>query len=147
MFLVGVIPGPHEPKSSINTYLHPLVAVPLSNVLWTEGFSIKAHGSTGFELYHAAHLCVGCDVPAARKVCGFTGHASNKSCSKCNKFFPGSVSTKIGFSGFTPCPPRSNQEHREQAQGIPNQTSVGDFSAMEQMDGTRFIELMSLPLL
>ena len=43
VFLVGVIPGPHEPKLNINTYLQPLVAE--LNVLWTEGFSIKAHGS------------------------------------------------------------------------------------------------------
>ena len=26
VFLVGVIPGPHEPKLNINTYLQPLVA-------------------------------------------------------------------------------------------------------------------------
>ena len=143
VFLVGVIPGPHEPKHNINSYLEPLVAE--LNILWKDGVRVKAHGSSTFEVFHAALLCVGCDVPAARKVCGFTGHGSNKGCSKCTKVFPGSVSTKIDFSGFDPCAPRSNQEHREQAQEIINQTSAGDCAEMEMKYGTRFSELIMLP--
>ena len=143
VFLVGVIPGPHEPKHNINSYLQPLVAE--LNVLWKDGISVKAHGSTTDAKFHAALLCVGCDIPAARKVCGFTGHGSNMGCSKCKKFFPGSVGTKIDFSGFEPCPPRSNSEHRLQAQEILNQTTAGDCSNFEQRYGTRYTELMLLP--
>lgn len=143
VFLVGVIPGPHEPRLNINTYLQPLVAE--LNSLWEHGVSIKAHDSPTAQLFHAALLCVGCDVPAARKVCGFTGHGSNKGCSKCNKHFPGSVTSKIDFSGFIPCPPRSNREHRQQAQEILDQTSAGDSSDLEQKYGTRYSELMQLP--
>lgn len=72
VFLIGVIPGPHEPKHNINSYLKPLVAE--LNVLWKDGISIKAHGSTANAKFHAALLCVGSDIPTARKVCGFTGH-------------------------------------------------------------------------
>ena len=36
----------------------------------------------------AALLCVGCDIPAARKVCGFVGHRALKGCLKCLQFFP-----------------------------------------------------------
>lgn len=143
VFLVGVIPGPHEPKHNINSYLQPLVAE--LNSLWKDGISVKKHGSTENEKFHAALLCVGCDIPAARKVCGFTGHGSNKGCSKCKKFFPGSVGTKIDFSGFEPCPSRSNNEHRQEAQEILNQTSAGDCSRLEQQYGTRYTELMLLP--
>ena len=84
MFLV-VFAGPHEPKLKITTYLQPFVAE--LNVLWKDGVSIKPRGSTS-TLFHAALLCVGCDVPAARKVFGFTGHASNKGCSKLRSIFP-----------------------------------------------------------
>ena len=143
VFLVGVIPGPHEPKLNINTYLQPLVGE--LNALWENGMSIKAHDSTTAQVFHAALLCVGCDVPAARKVCGFTGHASNSGCSKCKKYFPGTVTTKIDFSGFDPWPLRSNHEHRQQAQEILNQTSAGDCSDLEQKYGTRYSELMQLP--
>ena len=143
VFLVGIIPGPHEPKLNINTYLKPLVAE--LNALWENGVSLRAHGSTTTQLFHAALLCLGCDVPAARKVGGFTGHGSNQGCSKCKKHFLGSVSTKIDFSGFTPSPLRSNNEHRQQAQEILDQTAAGDSSNLESKYGTRYSELMQLP--
>ena len=125
VFLVGIIPGPHEPKHTINSYLQPLVAE--LNLLWRDGITVRAHGASTGEVYRAALLCVGCDVPAARKVCGFTGHASCKGCSKCTKYFPGSFASKIDFSGFdSPSPPRTNLKHREEAQEILNQTTAGD---------------------
>ena len=31
----------------------------------------------------AALICVGCDISAVRKVCGFVGHLALKGCSKC----------------------------------------------------------------
>ena len=116
------------------------------NLLWKDGITVRALGALNSEVYHAALLCVGCDVPAARKVCGFTGHASCKGCSKCTKYFPGTVTTRIDFSGFDlPSPPRTNHKHREEAQEILNQISAGDRASLEQQFGTRFSELMSLP--
>lgn len=112
VFLVGVIPGPHEPKHYINnSYLQPLVAE--LNALWRDGISVKRDGSTEVEKFPAALLCVGCDIPAAKKVCGFTDHGSKKGCSKCKKFFQGTVGTKIDFSGFEPCSPRRNNERQQ----------------------------------
>ena len=35
----------------------------------------------------AGLLCVACDIPAARKVCGFLGHMAKLGCSKCTKEF------------------------------------------------------------
>ena len=143
VFLVGVIPGPHEPKLNINTYLQPLVDE--LNILWNDGIYEFEHGSSVQHLSRAVLLCVGCDVPAARKVCGFTGHASCKGCSKCKKLFPGNVSTSLDFSGFEPCPKRSNNEHRKEAQEVQAQTSASDRNRLEQKYGTRFTELMRLP--
>lgn len=142
VMLVGVIPGPHEPKLTINTYLKPLVEE--LNILW-KGIQYKPSESNVSCTFRAALLCVGCDVPAARKVCGFTSHASNNGCSKCKKFFQGSVSERIDFSGFDPCPMRTNEEHRQQAEDILNQTSLTDKASKEQQYGTRFTELMMLP--
>ena len=76
------------------------------------------HGSSVQQLFRAVLLCVGCDVLAARKVCGFTGHASCKGCSKCKKLFPGNVNTSLDFSGFEPCLKRSNNENRKEAQEV-----------------------------
>ena len=144
VLLVGIIPGPHEPKLTINSYLEPLVAE--LKLLWKDGIIVRAHGALTGEVYRAALLCVGCNVPAARKVCGFTGHASCKGCSKCTRFFPGSVTSKIDFSGFdSPSPPRTNHKHREEAQEILNQTSAGDRASLEQKYGSCYSELMLLP--
>lgn len=137
VLLVGVIPGPNEPKLNINSYLQPLVTE--LNILWEDGIEVDS------TIYKAALLCVGCDVPAARKVCGFTSHASCHGCSKCKKAFPGNVSEKMDFSGFESCPPRTNQEHRSQAEDILNQTSQTDKQQKEKEYGTRFTELMMLP--
>jgi hypothetical protein len=143
VMLVGIIPGPHEPKLTINSYLKPLVTE--LNILWKDGIQVEPPGSRRAKVFHAALLCVGCDVPAARKVCGFTGHGSCHGCSKCTKVFPGNVSDKIDFSCFDPCPPRTNEQHRQQAEDILNQTSATDKAQKESHYGTRFTELMMLP--
>ena len=44
-------------------------------------------------------LCVACDLPAGRKVCGFLGHSAHLGCSRCFKRFEGSVGT-MDYSGF-----------------------------------------------
>lgn len=54
VFLVGIIPGPHEPKLTINSYLEPLVAE--LNQLWKDGIKFKANGESNAEIYHAALL-------------------------------------------------------------------------------------------
>ncbi len=61
--IVGIIPGPHEPSKNINTFLHPLVEE--LKRLWS-----------GVVLETALI----CDIPAARKVCGFVGHSALKAC-------------------------------------------------------------------
>ena len=43
-------------------------------------------------------LCVSCDLPAARKVCGFLSHSAALGCSKCKKKFPGTVGN-MNYSG------------------------------------------------
>lgn len=39
-------------------------------------------------MVRAALLCVGCDIPAPRKVCVFGGHRATMGCSKCLLRFP-----------------------------------------------------------
>lgn len=59
VILVGVIPGPHEPSKSINTYLSPMVDGLL--LLWN-GWRFAG------EIIRDILLCVASDLPAARKV-------------------------------------------------------------------------------
>ena len=100
IILVGIIPGPKEPKETINSYLHPLVADLLA--FW-EGVCIPS----SVPMYPTkiivklALVCVSCDIPACRKLCGFASHSAAHGCSKCLKKFPSGVcQDKLDFSGY-----------------------------------------------
>ena len=113
VILIGIIPGPHEPKQNINTFLQPLV-----DELQQFWIGINLTVCTGSvkqsEIVKGAVLYVSCDVPAGRKVCGFLGHSATLGCSKCLKKFPGKVGDK-DYSGFdtSQWPKRTNEYHRE----------------------------------
>lgn len=63
----------------MNSYLNPLVED--LKYLWDNGVLLNLHFKR--TRVKAALLCVSCDIPAARKVCGFLGHAARLGCSKC----------------------------------------------------------------
>ena len=74
--IVGIIPGPSEPKLHINTFLKPLVDGLLC--LW-KGLPLLKDGS----MVRAALLGVAADMPAARKVSQFLGHKADLGCNRC----------------------------------------------------------------
>ena len=110
--LIGIIPGPTEPAHDLNHILEPLVS---ELKLFWEGVSLKINTPSGtrYEVIRAAILCVACDLPAGRKVCGFMSHNAAQGCSKCGVSFPGVVGT-MDFSGFdrSKWPLRENEKHR-----------------------------------
>ena len=66
----------------------------------------------------AALLCVGCDIPVARKTCGFVGHGALRGCSKSLLPFPTQhFGEKQDYSNFnrSEWPLRSLSEHRSAA--------------------------------
>ena len=81
-------------------------------------------------LVRAVLLCVVCDIPAARKVCGFLGHRALLGCSRCLKLFPTeNVGDKPDYSGFnrSDWEPRTPDHHRSfcfQHQSAKTTTSV-----------------------
>lgn len=116
IILIGLIPGPSEPSLTLNTYLTPLVADLLS--LW-DGVTFTTHDS-GTQLIRGALLCVGCDLPAARKVCGFLSYTANLGCSKCYCNFGTGVFGKHDYSGFDRAQwvSRTDQKHRDDVKTI-----------------------------
>lgn len=69
VILVGVMPGPREPeKEQINHYLRPLVQE--LHDLYQDGITMDFGNDK--VLIRAALFNVACDIPAARKVSGFT---------------------------------------------------------------------------
>ena len=144
VILVGVIPGPSEPSLHINTLLTPLVNE--LNQLW-KGITLK----NCFDhpvLVRAALLCCSCDVPAARKVCGFCGHRAKKGCSKCLMTFPVNAFGELpDYSNFDRSlwTPRTNEHHRMIAQRFRKSKTRAQQQDIEKEFGIRYSVLLELP--
>lgn len=70
VILVGIIPNmDHQPPT--NSFIKPLVDE--LNEAWDNGFNLVSSITKKVESFHLALLCVGCDIPACRKLCGFLG--------------------------------------------------------------------------
>ena len=82
IILRGIIPGPHEPELTINSYLEPVV-----NDLQKLWKRVSMKSKRGGITVKAAVVCVSCETPAARKTGGFVGHGAIKGCFKCLKSF------------------------------------------------------------
>ena len=142
MILLGIIPGPHEPKLTVNSFLEPLV---LELVKLWEGIEIST--PEGKKVVHAAIICNSSDVPACRKVSGFVGHSAAKACSRCLKDFPTEkFGDKSDYSGFDrdTWPERSVAVHRAQGFKWKHAQSLAERHIIEKDHGVRFTELLRL---
>ncbi|XP_062508144.1 uncharacterized protein LOC134184461 [Corticium candelabrum] len=148
--LVGIIPGPSEPKLHINDFLRPLVDD--LELLWNGIEVVLADGS--IKAVKAALVCVSCDLPASRKVLQFLGHKSDLGCSKC-KFqaerAPGThgASGKMSYltNGETSLsiPLRSGAEVRQQALTYRDASTKAQQDHLAKTNGVRYSELLRLP--
>lgn len=75
IIVVGVLPGPSEPKLTANTFLEPLVQE--LKALWAckERFSI--YGGLFKRPIKVGLVCVSSDIPATRKIGGFLDHMAS----------------------------------------------------------------------
>ena len=135
VILCGLIPSPKEP-CNLDPFLEPLVSELLD--LW-KGIEMSVNGNKRF--VRGALICVACDIPAGRKVCGF--HNAHYGCSRCMKHFPGSFGS-IDYSGFE----RSSWESRSPVQDRKIASSIlkaTTKSEAERMSGYRPTALLKLP--
>jgi len=99
IIIVGLIPGPKEPKLTMNSYIGPLVQDLQSAY---RGWQIPTNHPILKTV--TVKLCIGCivcDIPATRKLCGFLGHSAKRGCNKCLKEFPTNEFTgKNDCSGY-----------------------------------------------
>ena len=143
MILVGLIPGPHEPGHDINSFLKPLVT-DLSK-LW-RGVNMNIESARCVKKVRCALMCIACDIPAGRKICGFLGHTARLGCTKCLKEFTGGVGAK-DYSGFDrdKWVKRTRETHNTNAFRINNLTTVTAIENAESAAGCRYSELLMLP--
>lgn len=140
MFLVGVIPGPHEPsKEQINHILRPLVDDLLQ--LWHFGYFLTS--TTNYplgRLIRGAVVPLICDLPATRQMSGFAGHSSNNFCSFCTQ-----KSLEIDNLDHKTWKSCTQEEHRHIAEEWRDATSEDERATLYASTGIRWSELLRLP--
>ena len=144
IILVGVIPGPHEPSLNINTFLRPLVDE--LKQLWCGVKLVTRENVSVF--VRAALICAACDIPAARKTCGFLGHQATMGCSKCLTSFPvGRFGEKHDYSNFDRATwkARTGFAHRSIALDHQACQTKSDQYDIEHATGVRYSVLVDLP--
>ena len=144
VMLVGVIPGPFEPKLTVNSYLSPLVEELKQS--WEEGLSLTTFSGTAVTV-RALLSCVSCDIPASRKVCGFLGHNARLGCNKCLKPFQTNALGRMNYSGYdrSTWPPRSVEKHRSDVRLTLSENTKTKQRAKEAELGCRYSVLLQLP--
>ena len=141
-FVIGIIPGPQEPKLHINSFLEPLVKDLLK--LWK---GIQMETPEGEQLVHAVLLCATSDVPASRKLGGFLGHTALKGCSHCLKSFPtANFGESNDYSGFdrSTWEKRSADNHRQNGMSWKHAITLSQRHEIERKYGVRYTELLRL---
>ena len=115
---------------------------------WHPGVRLFTAESPRFKLqFKLALICVACDIPAARKVCGFMGHNANLGCSRCLKFFPSVNDKRKDCSGFNreSWPTRDLNAHRATCQKLKKCKSPNESGILESRTGIRYSVLTELP--
>ena len=142
--LVGIIPGPKEPKLNVNSYLTPLILELKEG--WTTGFRIRTYLNNEV-CVRVALACVTCDIPASRKVCGFLGHNATLGCNKCFKKFNTSFGSRTDYSGYNRenWSPRDLNDHRQRVEKVLKEVTKTGIQAAESKYGLRYSALLSLP--
>ena len=143
VILFGIIPGPNEPSLTINSYLKPLV-LDLQK-LW-EGVKLNVAGSTDKALFKCALLGVACDLPAARKTCGFLSYTANLGCSRCLQEFSCGFGKRNCYSDFDreKWKMRSNDGHRSDVKKVMAEKTITQRNKKESELGCRYSILLEL---
>lgn len=108
--------------------------------------SIKFTGSSTTAIFKCALIGVSCDLPAARKVCGFLSHSENLYCSKCYVQFSEGFSCR-NYSDFNTdsWKMRSNSQHRSDVLKIAAAKTKTQQLKLQTEFGCRYSVLLDLP--
>ncbi|TDL15911.1 hypothetical protein BD410DRAFT_816842 [Rickenella mellea] len=140
MFLVGIIPGPHEPSlEQINHLLAPLVDDLLR--FWHTGVRYtRTHLFRQGRLTRCVVIPVVCDVPAARQMSGFSSHSAMLFCSVCNL-----RKNQIENLNYRRWTRRTSAEHRKYAEQWRDSETRDAQDDIFDNHGLRWSELLRLP--
>ena len=114
--------------------------------LFQDGLPMSVNLSTQEVVIRCLLLCVACDLPAVRKLCGFLSYSARIGCSKCYKKFPGDVGAR-DYSGFDQSlwSKRTIDDHRQRIKQISQADTKQNRRELESSLGCRYSSLLQLP--
>ena len=141
IIIIGVIPGPHEPKN-LNSYFGIMVQELLS--LWKGVWIDLSHGRTFITVFLTG---LAADIPASRKAGGFCGHNASKGCSRCLKTFMKKYGEKTDYSGFDVenWPERCEKIHKDYGYKVLTASTRQERKDIAKEYGARYSVLFELP--
>ena len=148
MLMVGIIPGPNEPSLDINSYLTPLV---LELKEFYNGIPIQCTSHDGKYINVTVRLALAgvmCDLPASRKVCGFSSFNALHGCNKCLKEFPTqSFGDSPDYSGYNRMQwgIRDVAQHKVKCYEYLNANTKQQQKSIQKEYGIRYSILIELP--
>ena len=143
IIVVGIIPGLDHAPASLHEFLHPFVKE--MTALWNGVYMTSCLSNIPL-CFRAAVVCVACDIPAARKLCGFKNPNSHYGCAKCFKYFPGNVKDSFDYSGFdrSQWPKRNMEMHRRHANLLQKSVTKSRHDSLSREYGIYYSALLDL---
>ena len=138
VILLGIIPNLTKEPNTLEYLLRPLVEE--LKIFYKD----RIHLPKTDRLIKCVLICVTCDLPATRKVCGFLGHPAKLRCSRCLLDFGGGQSKNVG-KGFnkTFWPPRTQHQHQQDVAEL-HALEPRKRPAREKKLGVRYTPLLDL---
>ncbi|MES9880914.1 MAG: hypothetical protein ABW185_08540 [Sedimenticola sp.] len=142
VILVGIIPAMNKEPSELNNFIDPLVNE--LKLLW-KGVNFTPYGTTSVITAKVVLLCAASDIPAARKLCGFMGHAAIQGCSFCSKSFRNS-SGERSLAGFDVenWQKRNRADHIKFGKRAKHAKTICEKKNIEKMSGYKFTPFLEL---
>ena len=142
--VTGIIPNLKKEPSNLEHFLRPMVND--LKILY-DGLKLQTAKHIRGVNVRSALVLVSCDIPAARKTCGFMGHSAKYGCSRCLVQFKGQVGT-MDYSGFDIkfWPKRSVSAHRKHVAKMQSKAQSRTSAQTEESNcGYRYTPLLDLP--
>ena len=137
------MPPPSEPSLTLNSYSSPLVSELVK--LWN-GVEFQISGESSKTVFKCALLGVACDLPAARKFCGFLSYAANLGCSRCLQQFSHGFGRRNCYAYFNRenWKMRTNKGHHNDVESVLAKETITSRSKRESEVGCRYSVLLDL---
>ena len=138
VILLGIIPNLTKEPNTLEHLLRPLVEE--LKIFYKDGLHLPKTD----RLIKCVSICITCDLPATRKVCGFLGHSAKLGCSRCLLDFGGGQSKNVG-KGFnkTLWPPQTQHQHQQDVAEL-HALEPRKRPAREKKLGVRYTPLLDL---